>query len=142
MALLKVMKDSKDISSSIDYCEGLTQTNEPDKCVLKMGYMCDIDNFREESELVRDQFGKNKGRQAKHYTLNFAEDELQQTPEDYQKCLEMGWLWAKKTFPNNQVGIYVHGNTDNVHCHILVHTVDIETGKKLQVSNEAFPSIS
>lgn len=134
MAILKVMKDSKDISSSIDYCEGLTQTNEPDKCVLKMGYMCDIDNFREDSQLVRDQFGKNNGRQSKHYMLSFAEDELPQTQEGYQKCAEMGFLWAKETFPNNQVGIYVHGNTDNVHCHILVHTVDIETGKKLQVS--------
>lgn len=134
MALLKVMKDSKDISSSIDYCEGLTQTTEVDKCVLKTGYMCDINDFRNQAELVQDQFGKKTGRQAKHYTLNFAEDELNQTPEDYQRCLEMGWLWAKENFPKNQVGIYVHGNTDNVHCHILVHTLDIETGNKLQVS--------
>lgn len=134
MALLKVMKDSKNISSSIDYCEGLSQTTETDKCVLKMGYMCDINNFREQAEIVQDQFGKKSGRQAKHYTLNFAEDELSQTPEDYQKCLEMGWLWAKENFPGKQAGVYVHGNTDNVHCHILIHTVDIETGKKLQVS--------
>lgn len=140
MAILKVMKDSKDFSASVDYCEGLVNTNEPDKCVLKGGYLCNIDKIREQTELTREQFGKNSGRQGKHYSLNFAIDELDKTPEGYQKALEMGLLWAKETFPKNQVGVFVHGNTDNIHCHILVHSLDIETGKKLQVAkNDLLP---
>jgi hypothetical protein len=31
----------------------------------------------------------------------------------------------------------VHGNTENVHCHILVHSVSIEDGRKLQLKKGA-----
>lgn len=54
-------------------------------------------------------------------------------PEDYQKCLEMGYLFAERAFPEQEVGIFVHGNTENVHCHILVHSVSIEDVRKLQL---------
>ena len=49
----------------------------------------------------------------------------------------MGYLFAERAFPEQEVGIFVHGNTENVHCHILVHSVSIEDGRKLQLKKGA-----
>lgn len=142
MAILKALKDSKDFSASVDYCEGLTaKEGEKDKCVLKGGYNCDIDRIRQETEETRELFNKKAGRQAKHYVLSFSEEELGQTADDYQKCLEMGYLFAEKAFPEQEVGIFVHGNTDHVHCHILVHSVSIEDGRKIQLKKDALDDL-
>lgn len=142
MAILKALKDSKDFSASVDYCEGVTaKEGEKDKCVLKGGYNCDIDRIRQETEETRELFNKKAGRQAKHYVLSFSEEELGQTTDDYQKCLEMGYLFAEKAFPKQEVGIFVHGNTDHVHCHILVHSVSIEDGRKLQLKKDALDDL-
>ena len=39
---------------------------------------------------------------------------------------------AEKIAPNHQVAIYTHIDKDHYHNHIVINSVDLETGKKYQ----------
>lgn len=66
--------------------------------------------------------------------------------DDFKKKSEsqvfsLGYALDTKNQPTTEVGIFVHGNTDNVHCHILVHSVSIENGRKLQLKKDALSGL-
>src|SRR5699024_11771174 len=39
---------------------------------------------------------------------------------------------AKKLAPNHEVAVYTHDDTDHIHNHIVINSVNFETGKKYQ----------
>src|SRR5699024_11304554 len=51
------------------------------------------------------------------------------TPE---KANQLGLELAKKLAPNHEVAVYTHDDTNHVHNHILINSVNFETGKKYQ----------
>src|SRR5699024_4541845 len=57
----------------------------------------------------------------------FKPDEV--TPE---KANQVGLELAKKLAPNHEVAVYTHDDTNHVHNHIVINSVNFETGKKYQ----------
>ncbi|MGO3019271.1 MAG: relaxase/mobilization nuclease domain-containing protein, partial [Anaerococcus sp.] len=51
------------------------------------------------------------------------------TPE---QCNQIGLELAEKIAPNHQVAIYTHTDKDHYHNHIVINSIDLETGKKYQ----------
>src|SRR5699024_10806970 len=71
--------------------------------------------------------------QAHHVIHSFKPDEV--TPE---KANQVGLELAKKLAPNHEVAVYTHDDTNHVHNHIVINSVNFETGKKYQAhGNEA-----
>src|SRR5699024_1191745 len=58
---------------------------------------------------------------------SFKPDEV--TPE---KANQVGLELAKKLAPNHEVAVYTHDDTNHVHNHIVINSVNFETGKKYQ----------
>src|SRR5699024_12144133 len=65
--------------------------------------------------------------QAHHVIQSFKPDEV--TPE---KANQVGLELAKKLAPNHEVAVYTHDDTNHVHNHIVINSVNFETGKKYQ----------
>src|SRR5699024_3995231 len=70
---------------------------------------------------------KNDGIQAHHVIQSFKPDEV--TPE---KANQVGLELANKLAPNHEVAVYTHDDTNHVHNHIVINSVNFETGKKYQ----------
>src|SRR5699024_5476969 len=48
---------------------------------------------------------------------------------------------AEKIAPNHQVAVYTHNDTDHVHNHIVINSIDLETGKKFNNNKKALHDI-
>src|SRR5699024_12717084 len=48
------------------------------------------------------------------------------------KANQVGLELAKKLAPNHEVAVYTHDDTNHVHNHIVINSVNFETGKKYQ----------
>lgn len=75
------------------------------RAVEKSGWNCDVD------------YAKSA----------FKPDEV--TPE---QCNQLGLELAEKIAPNHQVAVYTHADTDHVHNHIVINSINLETGRKYQ----------
>src|SRR5699024_12866059 len=62
-----------------------------------------------------------------HVIQSFKPDEV--TPE---KANQVGLELSKKLAPNHEVAVYTHDDTNHVHNHIVINSVNFETGKKYQ----------
>ncbi|MDS3852989.1 relaxase/mobilization nuclease domain-containing protein, partial [Staphylococcus hominis] len=49
----------------------------------------------------------------------------------------LGLALAEKFAPNHQVAVYTHNDTDHVHNHIVINSIDLETGKKFNNNKQA-----
>lgn len=85
--------------------------------------------FRETCEV----FGKNKrfhDRKYYHFKLS-ADPKDNISPESHHKyALEL----ANKLFPNHECVVATHVDTNVVHSHIVINSIDIEKGKKIRIS--------
>jgi Relaxase/Mobilisation nuclease domain. len=73
-------------------------------------------------------WGKNGGIQAHHVIQSFKPDEV--TPE---KANELGQELAEKLGKGHEVLIYTHSDTDHIHNHIVINSVNFEDGYKFQL---------
>src|SRR5699024_12050023 len=53
-------------------------------------------------------------------------------PISPEKANQVGLELAKKLAPNHEVAVYTHDDTNHVHNHIVINSVNFETGKKYQ----------
>src|SRR5699024_8194309 len=91
------------------------------------GYNLDLDYAKSQMKQTRELVSKNDGIQAHHVIQSLKHDEA--TPEKAQQIhLES----ANKSAPNDEVAIYTHDDTNHVHNHIVINSVNFETGKKYQ----------
>jgi len=51
------------------------------------------------------------------------------------QCNQLGMELAEKIAPHHQVAVYTHTDTDHIHNHIVINSVDLETGKKFNNNN-------
>src|SRR5699024_6886561 len=99
----------------------------------KDGYNLDIDYAKSQMKQTRELFSKNDGIQAHHVIQSFKPDEV--TPE---KANQVGLELAEKLAPGHEVAVYTHDDTDHIHNHIVINSVNFENGKKYQAhGNEA-----
>ena len=103
------------------------------RAVVKDGHNLDIDYAKSQMKQTRELFSKNDGIQAHHVIQSFKPNEV--TPE---KANQVGLELAEKLAKDHEVAVYTHADKDHIHNHIVINSVNFETGKKYQAhGNEA-----
>lgn len=116
--------NTKSASRAINYAEKRAEE--------KSGLNCDIDYAKSSFKQTRALYGKENGIQAHTVIQSFKPGEV--TPE---QCNQLGLALAEKFAPNHQVAVYTHNDTDHVHNHIVINSIDLETGKKFNNNKQA-----
>lgn len=94
---------------------------------LVTGYNCTSRTAYLEMQMTKQRFHKTDGRQYYHFVQSFSEqDHL--TP---QEAHAIGLEFAQKQFPDFEVIVATHVDTDNLHNHLVVNSVSYKTGMKL-----------
>lgn len=94
---------------------------------LATGFNCTVATSYVEMMLTKEQYKKDNGRYFYQFVQSFATDE-KVTPE---QAHEIGMEFAAKQFPNYEVVVATHCDTDNLHNHFLVNSVSYNSGMKL-----------
>lgn len=126
MAIVKSLPATKTLNNQLKYLqkEGKTREN------LKEGINCDVENVEREFNTIKLLHGKTEGKQYYHFTQAFSpEDNI--TPE---KANELGKEWIQNNIKDHQVYIVTHIDKDHIHNHFVINSVNIESGKKLQIN--------
>ena len=117
--------NTKSASRAINYAEKRAEE--------KSGLNCDIDYAKSSFKQTRALYGKENGIQAHTVIQSFKPGEV--TPE---QCNQLGLELAEKIAPNHQVAIYTHTDKEHVHNHIVINSIDLETGRKYHLSRTWF----
>lgn len=126
MSVFKLIGGSTSAKNTLDYCDK--------KAVMKEGVHCFADTAEKDFERVRTAYGKEKGRQALHFTFSFAPDELDpKNPSHQRKALKMGVKMAQAISKHNQFVCYVHDDQGHLHVHIVMNAVSMADGSKFQM---------
>ena len=97
---------------------------------LVSGWNCIAQSALSEMQLTKERFRKTDGRQYYHFVQSFAEtDDL--TP---QEALAIGLELAQREFPDFEVLVATHIDTDILHSHLIVNSVSFRDGRKLHQS--------
>ena len=123
MATTKI-SSTKSTSRAINYAEK--------RAVVKSSHNCDIDFAKSAFKITREVYGKTGGNQGHVVIQSFKPGEV--TPE---QCNQLGLELAERIAPNHQVAVYTHDDTDHVHNHIVINSIDLETGKKFNNNKKA-----
>ena len=115
---------TKSTSRAINYAEKRAEE--------KSGLNCDIDYAKSSFKATRELYGKTGGNEGHVIIQSFKPGEV--TPE---QCNQLGLALAEKFAPNHQVAVYTHNDTDHLHNHIVINSIDLETGKKFNNNKQA-----
>ncbi|HDE6874043.1 TPA: relaxase/mobilization nuclease domain-containing protein [Staphylococcus aureus] len=115
--------NTKSASRAINYAEKRAEE--------KSGLNCDIDYAKSSFKQTRALYGKENGIQAHTVIQSFKPGEV--TPE---QCNQLGLELAEKIAPNHQVAVYTHTDKEHVHNHIVINSIDLETGRKYQSNKQ------
>ena len=97
---------------------------------LVSGWNCTAQSALSEMQLTKERFRKTDGRQYYHFVQSFSEqDNL--TPQDVHA---IGLELAKREFPDFEVLVATHIDTDHLHNHLVVNSVSFQDGHKLHQS--------
>ena len=97
---------------------------------LVSGWNCTAQSALSEMQLTKERYRKTDGRQYYHFVQSFSEaDGL--TP---QEAHAIGLKLAQREFPNFEVLVATHVDTDHLHNHLVVNSVSFQNGKKLHQS--------
>ena len=97
---------------------------------LVSGWNCTAQSALSEMRLTKERYRKTDGRQYYHFVQSFAEtDDL--TP---QEAHAIGLELAQREFPDFEVLVATHIDTDHLHSHLIVNSVSFQNGKKLHQS--------
>ena len=97
---------------------------------LVSGWNCTAQSVLSEMQLTKERFRKTDGRQYYHFVQSFAEtDDL--TPRE---ALAIGLELAQREFPDFEVLVATHIDTDILHSHLIVNSVSFRDGRKLHQS--------
>ncbi|EUQ45608.1 hypothetical protein T828_02756 [Staphylococcus aureus HOAG6034] len=127
MATTKISA-TKSTSRAINYAEK--------RAVEKSGLNCDVDYAKSSFKASRELYGKTNGNQGHVIIQSFKPGEV--TPK---QCNQLGLALAEKLAPNHQVAVYTHNDTDHVHNHIVINSIDLETGKKFNNNKQALRNV-
>lgn len=115
--------NTKSASRAINYAEK--------RAVEKSGLNCDVDYAKSSFKQIRALYAKENGVQAHTIIQSFKPGEV--TPE---QCNQLGLELAEKIAPNHQVAVYTHTDKKHIHNHIVINSIDLETGRKYQSNKQ------
>ena len=118
------IKRSTSASRLVNYAEK--------RAVLKDGLNLDVEYAKSHFKRVREVYGNQGKTQAYASRISFSPKELDPSnKKDQQRALEIAKEVYQKTYPNQQVALYEHADTDALHIHAVIGAIDLETGKKM-----------
>ena len=122
------IKSQQYVKNSIEYILSPENKDGDEKCFKSTGLNCDgnANSIALQFSLIRMQYGKDNKNLAYHYVQSFSPNE-KVTPElAHQIAVEL----MQKVAPNFQVIISTHIDKDHLHNHIIINSVNMETGMK------------
>ncbi|WDV44087.1 relaxase/mobilization nuclease domain-containing protein [Clostridiaceae bacterium M8S5] len=103
------------------------------KLGLYSGYNCDADNAYNDFVMTKRNYNKETGRQYIHFVQSFSNRE-EIKPETAKAIVDELVLFHK--FNGFQVVYATHTDTDNLHTHFVLNTVNLHDGMKWKMSKE------
>ena len=97
---------------------------------LVTGWNCTAQSALSEMQLTKERYRKTDGRQYYHFVQSFSEQDDLTPQEAHAIDLEL----AQREFPNFEVLVATHMDTDHLHNHLVVNSVSFRDGKKLHQS--------
>ncbi|MCP9334131.1 relaxase/mobilization nuclease domain-containing protein [Lentilactobacillus hilgardii] len=118
------IKRSTSASRLVNYAEK--------RAVKKDGLNLDIQYAKSELKQVRDIYGNPGKTQAYASRIAFSPLEFNsQAPHDQATVLAVAKEVYAKAYPNQQVALYEHADTDFLHVHAVIGAINLETGQKM-----------
>lgn len=132
MAVIKAISSGASIKRGIKYITNPEKTSP--ELIAAIGCPENPETAWIAMESVKWAWHKLDGRQYKHFTYSFPPSE-KITPE---QALENAYKLFSETeqFKGHQMIIAVHTDTDHLHVHVIVNSVNMENGRKLQWSGK------
>lgn len=128
---MAIIKSEKEIGKNYSALKSLADY-VGNKAILTSGVNCS-DNFNtiaEKFKVTKDFYGKEDGRQYKHIIQSFKHGEV--TPE---RAHEIGVEFSK-SFKWFEVFVATHNDKKHIHNHIVLNSVNLETGLKYHESKQ------
>ncbi|MFB8565011.1 relaxase/mobilization nuclease domain-containing protein [Enterococcus faecalis] len=122
MATIKLAR-STSCSRCINYAEP--------RATVKSGFNCDVNYAKTQMKATRMIYGKDNKVQAHTLIQSFKPGEV--TPEQANK---LGYQLAEKVADGHQVAIYTHTDKDHIHNHLVINSVNMDTGLKFQAHGQ------
>ena len=97
---------------------------------LVSGWNCTAQSVCSEMQLTKERFHKIDGRQYYHFVQSFDKQDDLSPLEVHASGLEL----AQRQFPNFEVLVATHMDTEHLHNHLVVNSVSFQSGKKLHQS--------
>ncbi len=114
----------EDLYRTLEYTANAEKT---DQRMYVTALNCPLETACRSMMETKRRFGKLKGNVAYHGYQSFRPGEL--TPET---CHEIGIETARRMWPDYEVVVTTHLNTDSLHNHFVVNSVSYKTGEKFQ----------
>ena len=122
MATIKLAR-STSCSRCINYAEP--------RATIKSGFNCDVNYAKTQMKAIRMIYGKDDKVQAHTLIQSFKPGEV--TPE---QANALGYQLAEKVADGHQVAIYTHTDKDHIHNHLVINSVNMDTGLKFQAHGQ------
>ena len=132
MAIIKFINNKVSLKKTLDY---ICKEEKTDKKLIS-GKDCIPENAYEEMMTVKNMYKKLTGREKIHFVQSFS-------PTDkltYEQAHEIGRKMAEY-FKGFQVVVATHKDRNHIHNHILINTVNFETGMKFHQSKQDLQKI-
>lgn len=113
-----------DLYRTLEYAANAEKT---DQRMYVTALNCPLETACKSMMETKRRFGKLQGNVAYHGYQSFRPGEL--TPET---CHEIGIETARRMWPDYEVVVTTHLNTDSLHNHFIVNSVSFKTGGKFQ----------
>ena len=127
MAIVKFVTSGSPLSNIFAYVMNREKTDE----TLVSGINCTPDTALDEFQFVKRRFHKEDGRTYYHIIQSFSPDD-DLTP---QTAHEIGLRFAEY-FPGFQAVIVTHLDKEHLHNHLILNSVNFETGRKFHQSRD------
>ena len=125
MAIVKFVPAGSPLNNIFDY----VMREEATEDKLISGVNCSPESALDEFRFVKKRFRKEGGRSYYHIVQSFSPDD-DLTPETAH---EIGLIFAEY-FPGFQIVVATHVNTNAIHNHLIMNSVNYENGKMFHQS--------
>ncbi len=127
----KDVKNIESLGNVIAYCSQEYKTKYNGNRLIS-GINCLPETAMKEFIATKKHWNKQDGMQY-YYAVQSFEDGLDISP---LLAHQMAREWAEKCYPNHEVYVATHLDTDNIHSHIVINSVNMKTGRKIHQSTK------
>lgn len=127
----KDVKNIEFLGNVIAYCSQEYKTKYKDNRLIS-GINCLPETAMKEFIATKRKFNKTNGMQY-YYAVQSFDDKLNISP---LLAHQMAREWAERCYPNHEIYVATHLDTDNIHSHIVINSVNMKTGRKIHQSTK------